>query len=101
MNYMENYERWLHEPKLDADSRRELEAIAGDHDEIEMRFLGNLEFGTGGLRGTMGAGLNKMNVYTVAQATQGMAEMIALEGADAMRRGVELIRLGLEAYNSK
>ena len=50
MNYMENYERWLHEPKLDTDSRRELEAIAGDHDEIEMRFLGNLEFGTGGLR---------------------------------------------------
>ena len=95
MNYMENYERWLHEPKLDADSRRELEAIAGDHDEIEMRFLGNLEFGTGGLRGTMGAGLNKMNVYTVAQATQGMAEMIALEGADAMRRGVVI------AYDSR
>ena len=44
MNYTENYERWLHEPKLDADSRRDLEAIAGDHDEIEMRFLGNLEF---------------------------------------------------------
>ena len=95
MNYMENYERWLHEPKLDADSRRELEAIAGDRDEIEMRFLGNLEFGTGGLRGTMGAGLNKMNVYTVAQATQGMAEMIALEGTDAMRRGVVI------AYDSR
>ena len=43
MNYTENYERWLHEPKLDTDSRRELEAIAGDHDEIEMRFLGNLD----------------------------------------------------------
>ena len=95
MNYMENYKRWLDNPKLDAESRRELEAIADNHDEIELRFLGNLEFGTGGLRGTMGAGLNKMNVYTVAQATQGMAEMIALEGGDAKARGVVI------AYDSR
>ena len=95
MNYMENYKRWLDNPKLDAESRCELEAIADNHDEIELRFLGNLEFGTGGLRGTMGAGLNKMNVYTVAQATQGMAEMIALEGGDAKARGVVI------AYDSR
>lgn len=95
MNYMDNYKRWLDNRMLDAESRRELEAIADNHDEIKLRFLGNLEFGTGGLRGTMGAGLNKMNVYTVAQATQGMAEMIALEGDDAKARGVVI------AYDSR
>ncbi|MBQ9429108.1 MAG: phospho-sugar mutase [Clostridia bacterium] len=95
MGYMDTYKAWLENDKLDKQSREELLAIANDPAEIEMRFLGLLQFGTGGLRGTMGAGTNKMNVYTVAQATQGMAEMIKLEGADAAGRGVVI------AYDSR
>ena len=88
MTYLQEYEKWLNSPVLDEESRKELLAIANDENEKQMRFLGYLTFGTGGLRGTMGAGINKMNVYTVAHATQGMAEMIKLEGAEAIKRGV-------------
>ena len=95
MNYTAEYEKWLNSPYLDAASKQELLAIADKEEEKEMRFLGYLEFGTGGLRGTMGAGTNKMNVYTVAHATQGMAEMIALEGSNAKERGVVI------AYDSR
>lgn len=94
-NYMEYYRQWLESPYLDEESRKELLALKDDRAEIELRFLGYLEFGTGGLRGTMGAGTNKMNVYTVAHATQGMAEMILLEGHDAAARGVVI------AYDSR
>lgn len=93
--YMDSYRQWLESSVLDEESRRELLALRDDPAEIEMRFLGYLEFGTGGLRGTMGAGTNKMNVYTVAHATQGMAEMILLEGKDAAARGVVI------AYDSR
>lgn len=88
MNYRAEYEKWIHHPSLDAESKKELLAIASDEAEKELRFLDYLTFGTGGLRGTMGAGINKMNVYTVAHATQGMAEMIKLEGGNAAERGV-------------
>ena len=87
-NYATEFKKWLDSPYLDDESRRELLAIENDETEKELRFLGYLEFGTGGLRGTMGAGINKMNVYTVAHATQGMAEMIKLEGGNAAERGV-------------
>ena len=93
--YMDSYRQWLESSVLDEESRRELLALRDDPSEIEMRFLGDLEFGTGGLRGTMGAGTNKMNVYTVAHATQGMAKMILLEGKDAAARGVVI------AYDSR
>ena len=73
MNYLQQYKKWIDSPVLDEESRKELLEIANDDAEIQMRFLGYLTFGTGGLRGTMGAGINKMNVYTVAHATQGMA----------------------------
>lgn len=95
MNYKAEYEKWLQHPALDAESRKELLAIENDETEKELRFLGYLTFGTGGLRGTMGAGINKMNVYTVAHATQGMAEMIKLEGGNAAERGVVI------AYDSR
>lgn len=95
MTYMQEYKKWLDSPVLDDESKKELLAIANDENEIQMRFLGYLTFGTGGLRGTMGAGINKMNVYTVAHATQGMAEMIKLEGGDAAERGVAI------AYDSR
>ena len=95
MNYSAEFKKWIDSPYLDEESRKELLAIEGDEAEKELRFLGYLEFGTGGLRGTMGAGINKMNVYTVAHATQGMAEMIALEGGNAKERGVVI------AYDSR
>ena len=79
MNYRENYTYWLENKKIDNETKLELEAISGNEDEIKFRFSKRLEFGTAGLRGTMKAGLNAMNVYTVAQATQGFADLINKE----------------------
>ena len=76
MNYREAYEKWCTDPYFDADTKAELAAIASDEDEIQDRFYRNLEFGTGGLRGVIGAGTNRMNIYTVRQATQGLANYI-------------------------
>ncbi|MBQ8509741.1 MAG: phospho-sugar mutase [Clostridia bacterium] len=80
MTYKENYERWLASDKVDEASKAELRAIADNDEEIKFRFIKDLEFGTGGLRGTMVAGTNAMNVYTVAHATQGLADLINKEG---------------------
>ena len=80
MTYRENYERWLASDKVDEMTKAELRAIADNDDEIKFRFVKGLEFGTGGLRGTMVAGTNAMNVYTVAHATQGLADLINKEG---------------------
>ncbi|HCR99403.1 MAG TPA: phosphoglucomutase, partial [Lachnospiraceae bacterium] len=65
MGYMENYNEWLEDPYFDEETKQELKGIAGDDKEIEDRFYKELEFGTGGLRGVIGAGSNRMNVYTV------------------------------------
>ncbi len=93
MTYIKNYERWLQSEKVDEATKAELRAIAGNDDEIKLRFIKSLEFGTAGLRGTMMAGTNAMNVYTVAQATQGLADLInELGKAD---RGVAI------AYDSR
>lgn len=70
------YELWLKNAKNDPDIQKELESIKGNDDEILDRFYRSLEFGTGGLRGIIGAGTNRMNVYTVAQATQGLANFL-------------------------
>lgn len=80
MNYKEQYEVWLSNPYFDDDTKAELKAIASDEKEIEDRFYKELEFGTGGLRGVIGAGLNRMNVYTVRKATQGLANYILKQG---------------------
>ena len=80
MTYQENYKRWLDSAKVDEATKAELRAIAGDDEEIKLRFIKSLEFGTAGLRGTMTAGTNAMNVYTVAHATQGLADLINKEG---------------------
>ncbi|MCD7783533.1 MAG: phospho-sugar mutase [Firmicutes bacterium] len=80
------YERWCASPSVDEQTKAELAAIAGNEDEIKSRFVSYLSFGTGGLRGHMAAGTNRMNVYTVAHATQGLAELILSEGCEA--RGV-------------
>ncbi|MCI8388778.1 MAG: phospho-sugar mutase [Clostridiales bacterium] len=84
MTYRENYERWLASDKVDEATKEELRAIADNDDEIKFRFVKDLEFGTGGLRGTMVAGTNAMNVYTVAHATQGLADLINKEGKAEM-----------------
>ncbi|MBR5452930.1 MAG: phospho-sugar mutase [Clostridia bacterium] len=76
MDYVSEYKRWLSEPTLDEKSREELLAIENNEEEKEFRFSCGLSFGTAGLRGIMMAGTNAMNVYTVAQATQGLANVI-------------------------
>lgn len=75
MDYREVYRQWREDPYFDAETRAELSALT-DEKEIEDRFYRQLEFGTGGLRGVIGAGTNRMNIYTVRQATQGLANYI-------------------------
>jgi len=86
MDHSAAYKRWLESDIVDEKSKAELRAIAEDEKQIEYRFSKYLEFGTGGLRGTMNAGTNAMNVYTVAHATQGLANLIKDEHGEA--RGV-------------
>ena len=81
------YESWLNEPTLDEATRAELRAISADAPEIEERFYRELEFGTAGLRGILGAGTNRMNVYVVRRATQGLANYL-LTCEEAKSRGV-------------
>lgn len=93
MGYMETYKAWCANEYFDEETRRELQSIAGNEAEIEDRFYRELEFGTGGLRGVIGNGTNRMNIYTVRKATQGLANFIIKEnGAD---RGVAI------AYDSR
>lgn len=93
MNYKEQYEFWLADSYFDEETKKELEALKGNETEIEDRFYKELEFGTGGLRGVIGAGTNRMNLYTVRKATQGLANYILKQGgAD---RGVAI------AYDSR
>lgn len=79
MDFMKTYQEWCSDPYFDAQTRQELESIKDNEKEIEDRFYKNLEFGTGGLRGVIGAGANRMNVYTVRKATQGLANFIIKE----------------------
>ena len=76
MNAKETYRFWLTDPYFNVATKKELSEIADDEQEIEERFYKNLEFGTGGLRGIIGAGTNRMNIYTVRKATQGLANYI-------------------------
>lgn len=80
MDYKKLYEEWLTSPCFDEATKAELKAIAEDENEIKERFYTELEFGTAGLRGVIGAGLNRMNIYTVRKATQGLANYIAKVG---------------------
>ena len=88
MNYYENYQKWLNDPRLSQEGKAELESINTNEKEIEYRFGGELEFGTAGMRGIIGYGMNMMNVYTVMRATQGLAEFIKGLGKKEMDRGV-------------
>ena len=78
--YLVKYEKWLNDPCFDENTKKELEEIKGNDKEIEDRFYKDLEFGTAGLRGVIGAGTNRMNKYTVGRATQGLANFILKEG---------------------
>ncbi len=86
MNYKDVYERWLTSDKVSEEVKAELRGI--DDKEIEDRFYKELEFGTGGLRGIMGAGTNRMNIYTVRKATQGLALEILDKGKELCEKGV-------------
>ena len=88
MDYQVNYEKWLNDPALCEEGRKELESIKDAEKEKEYRFGGEMEFGTAGMRGVIGYGINMMNVYTVMRATQGLAEWIKSLGQAEMNRGV-------------
>lgn len=93
MDYKKLYEEWLSNPYFDEDTKKELKAIENDENEIKERFYKELEFGTAGLRGVIGAGINRMNIYTVRKTTQGLANYIA--AVDGQTKGVAI------AYDSR
>lgn len=93
MDYQKRYREWLENDYFDADTKAELTAIKENDNEIKERFYKDLEFGTAGLRGVIGAGTNRMNIYTVRKATQGLANYIQKNGAEG--RGVAI------AYDSR
>ena len=93
MDYQKRYREWLENDYFDADTKAELTAIKENDNEIKERFYKDLEFGTAGLRGVIGAGTNRMNIYTVRKATQGLANYILKNGAES--RGVAI------AYDSR
>ena len=93
MDYRAMYEKWMSDPVFDEETKKELKALAGDEKEIEDRFYKELSFGTAGLRGVIGAGTNRMNLYTVRKATQGLANYILRAGGE--KKGVAI------AYDSR
>jgi len=82
MDYKKIYDEWMNNPYFDEDTKKELAAIADDDKEIKERFYADLEFGTAGLRGIIGAGINRMNIYVVRRATQGLANYIKKQGGE-------------------
>ncbi|MGB4752605.1 MAG: phospho-sugar mutase [Fervidobacterium sp.] len=87
-DYMLEYNKWLESPYIDEATKEELRKIADNEEEIKERFMFDLEFGTAGLRGKIGAGNNRMNVYTVSKATQGLAQYLLDRGEEYAKRGV-------------
>ena len=95
MDYKKNYEMWLEHECFDEKTKNELRKIENNENEIKERFYKELEFGTGGLRGIIGAGTNRMNVYTVRKATQGLANYINKVSEEGKNKGVAI------AYDSR
>ncbi len=89
-DFKKEYELWLNDPYFSEATRNELAAIAGDENEIYDRFYQNLSFGTAGLRGVLGAGINRMNEYTVAQAAEAFARYLSKLPAEERQRGVAI-----------
>lgn len=90
MDYKEKYHYWLTAPQTDDETKAELLKMRDDDNEIRERFFKDLSFGTGGLRGILGVGSGRMNVYTVRKATQGLANYICDNGDEAKKRGVAI-----------
>lgn len=88
MDYLAKYREWLANPALCEEGRKELESLAGNEKELEYRFGGEMEFGTAGMRGLIGYGINEMNIYTVMRATQGLAEWVKTLPAEEQAKGV-------------
>ena len=95
MHYRDIYEGWLRDPYIDDATKHELLGISRNEAEIEDRFFKQLAFGTGGMRGVRGAGTNRLNIYTVRRATQGLANHILSQGCEAAQKGVAI------AYDSR
>lgn len=95
MGWQEAYQRWLAHRGLDELLKKQLQQLEGDEEKLEDCFYKKLEFGTGGMRGKIGPGTNRMNRYTVRQATEGLARCVKKEGHEAMKRGVVI------AYDSR
>lgn len=93
MDFKEKYEEWCNNPLFDEKTKQELSSISGNESEIQDRFYKDLEFGTAGLRGVIGAGTNRMNIYTVGKATQGLANFIIKQ--NGQKKGVAI------AYDSR
>lgn len=87
MDYRQEYNKWCNDPYFDDQTREELKAIAGDDKEIEDRFYRTLEFGTAGLRGVIGAGTNRMNIYTTRQGDTGTGKLYSGTGRTGERCG--------------
>lgn len=90
MDYKNIYRAWLEDPSIDEASKEELRALEGNEEEIKDRFYAPLAFGTAGLRGKLGAGTNRMNMYTVGAASEGLARFIESQGQNAKDRGVSI-----------
>ena len=88
MSYQKKYQEWVNDTRLCAEGKAELLSVADNDKEMEYRFGGELAFGTAGMRGIIGYGINMMNIYTVMRATQGLAEWIKTLGEEARKRGV-------------
>lgn len=95
MNYMLKYKEWLMSDYFDAETKEELKKIEDNEEEIEDRFYRELDFGTGGMRGKIGSGTNRMNIYTIRRVTQGLANYILNYSDDGKERGVAI------AYDSR
>lgn len=95
MNWKKSYQRWVNEPTLDIEMQKELEKMKDNEKLLEDAFYKNLEFGTGGMRGEIGAGMNRMNLYTVRKVTEGLSRYIEEFGDVAKGRGVAI------AYDSR
>ena len=95
MSWEQVYEQWVHEENLEENLKKQLNDLGEDPEKLEDAFYAPLEFGTAGMRGILGPGINRMNIYTVRQATEGLARFMDTQGEEAKRRGVAI------AYDSR
>ncbi|MBO9128824.1 phospho-sugar mutase [Bacillus sp. 165] len=95
MDWKQTYERWINTPHLNEELKQSLESIGKNEKQLEDCFYKNLEFGTGGMRGEIGPGTNRMNIYTIRKASEGLARFIETYGEEAKKRGVAI------AYDSR